>query len=280
MRPQNKQVLLASRPVGEVQENNFEIVETVVPSLSEGQFLIKNLYLSLDPYMRGRMNDARSYAKPVNVGDVMEGQALGEVVESNHPRFQVGDTVLSRSGWQAYFLTEGKGIQKVDPQLVSKSAYLGVVGMPGVTAYVGLLDLAQPKPGETVVVSAASGAVGSVVGQIAKMKGCRAVGIAGGPEKCKYVLEELGFDACVDYKEGQLHQQLKEATPDRIDVYFDNVGGEITDTVFSRLNAFSRVSLCGAISQYNSSQPYGLKNYGARAGRKWLHAGFPCLPGF
>ncbi len=263
MELKNKQVLLAARPVGWVKESDFEITETVTPPLNQGQFLIKNHYLSLDPYMRGRMNDAKSYAKPVDLGSIMEGETAGEILESQNPEFKPGEFVVSRSGWQQYFISEGKGVRKVDPNLIPLSAYLGVVGMPGVTAYVGLLDLAQPKPGETVVVSAASGAVGSVVGQLAKMKGCQVVGIAGGPEKCSYVLNELGFDACIDYKAGDFYAGLKEASPDGVDVYFDNVGGEITDTILRRLNSFSRITLCGIISQYNATTPYGLKNYGA-----------------
>ncbi len=261
MSEKNMQVLLANRPVGWVKESDFNIVETEIPQPGEGQLLIKNSYLSLDPYMRGRMNDTKSYAAKVELGQVMEGQTVGEVITSNNPKFQPGDMVVARTGWQKYGVSSGNGIQKVDPNLVPISTYLGVVGMPGVTAWVGLLDLGQPKPGETVVVSAASGAVGGVVGQIAKMKGCRAVGIAGSKEKCDYVVQELGFDACVDYKAGDLNGDLKAATPDGIDVYFENVGGEILDAVLRRVNPFARIPLCGLISQYNVTQPYGIQNF-------------------
>ncbi len=263
MSAKNIQVLLANRPVGWVKETDFQIVETEIPQPSEGEFLVKNHYLSLDPYMRGRMNDSKSYAAKAELGDVMTGGTVGEVVTSNHPKFQVGDKVVTSLGWQQYGLSNGTGIRKITSETIPLSAYLGVVGMPGVTAYIGLLDLGQPKAGETVVVSAASGAVGSVVGQIAKMKGCRTVGIAGGQSKCEYVVNELGFDACIDYKAGNLYKDLKAATPDGIDVYFENVGGEILDVVLARLNAFARIPLCGLISQYNATEPYGLKNFAA-----------------
>lgn len=263
MSEKNMQVLLASRPVGWVTEENFNIVEKDITPPGEGQLLIKNHYLSLDPYMRGRMNDTKSYAAKVELGDVMEAGTVGEVVESNNPKFKPGEFVVARGGWQKYSLSDGRGLQKVDPDLVPLSTYLGSVGMPGVTAWIGLLDIGQPKAGETVVVSAASGAVGSVVGQLAKMRGCRAVGIAGGKDKCDYVVEELGFDACVDYKAGNLYGDLRDATPNGIDVYFENVGGEILDTVLRRLNAFARIPLCGLISQYNEVQPRGIQNFGA-----------------
>lgn len=259
----NLQVLLANRPKGVPQESDFRLVETDVPKIGDGQLLVRNLYLSLDPYMRGRMNDAKSYAKSVELGAVMVGGAVGEVVESRHPSFKPGDKVVGPFGWQLYAVSDGTGVQKVDDRHVPLSAYLGVLGMPGVTAYIGLLDIGQPKAGETVVVSAASGAVGSAVGQIAKIKGCRAVGIAGGTEKCRYVVEELGFDACVDYKAGRLWDDLSAATPKGIDIYFENVGGEIFDTVLRRLNAFARIPLCGVISQYNATEPYGVKNIGS-----------------
>ena len=260
MSQKNMQVLLANRPTGWVKESDFEVVETDLPQAGDGQILVKNLYLSLDPYMRGRMNDTKSYSAKAELGQVMLGGTVGEVVESHNPKFQPGDNVVGNLGWQQYGVSSGAGMAKVDPKLVPLSAYLGVVGMPGVTAYVGLLDLGQPRPGETVVVSAASGAVGSVVGQLAKLKGCRAVGLAGGAAKCEYVVQELGFDACIDYKAGQLYQDLKAATPDGVDVYFDNVGGEILDTVLSRMNPFSRLPLCGLISQYNETSPAPLKN--------------------
>ena len=258
----NLQVLLARRPTGAPQESDFRLVETAVPEIGDGQFLVRSHYLSLDPYMRGRMNEARSYAKPAQLGEVMVGGAVGEVLDSRHPKFKTGDKVVGAFGWQLYAASDGAGVRVVDPG-VPLPAYLGVLGMPGVTAHIGLLDFGEPKAGESVVVSAASGAVGAVAGQIAKIRGCRAVGIAGGPEKCRYVVEELGFDACVDYKAGRLWEDLSQATPKGIDVYFDNVGGEILDTVLRRLNPFARIPLCGLISQYSATEPYALKNAGA-----------------
>ena len=263
MSEKNLQVLLARRPTGVPQESDFRLVETAVPEIGDGQFLVRSHYLSLDPYMRGRMNDAKSYAKPAQLGEVMVGGAVGEVVASRHPKFKPGDKVVGAFGWQLYAASDGAGVTRIADPRVPLSAYLGVVGMPGVTAHIGLLDFGQPKAGETVVVSAASGAVGAVVGQIAKIRGCRAVGIAGGPDKCRYVVEELGLDACVDYKAGRLWEDLSEATPKGIDVYFDNVGGEILDTVLRRLNPFARIPLCGLISQYNAAEPYAMKNAGA-----------------
>ena len=259
----NMQVLLASRPVGWVAEENFRIVNTPIPTPAEGQILVRNHYLSLDPYMRGRMNDTKSYAAKQELDQVMVGETVGEVIESSNPRFKAGDIVAGPYGWQQYGCSDGSGVNKVDVSRVPMSAYLGVIGMPGVTAWVGLLDICQPKAGETVVVSAASGAVGSAVGQIAKLKGCRAVGIAGGKEKCGYVVNELGFDACVDYKAGRLNQDLKAATPAGADCYFENVGGEILDAVLRRMNAFSRIAVCGLVSQYNAIEPYGVKTFQA-----------------
>jgi NADPH-dependent curcumin reductase CurA len=258
----NKQILLASRPTGWVEETNFKLVETPVPQIADGQVLVRNHFLSLDPYMRGRMNDTKSYAAPVNIGDVMIGGTAGEVVASKNPKFAVGDKVVGMLGWQIYGVSDGTQLMKVDASRIPLSAYLGTVGMPGVTAWYGLMDICQPKAGETVVVTAASGAVGSVVGQLAKMKGCRAVGIAGGAEKCRYVVDELGFDACVDYKAGNLWKDIKAATPQGIDCLFENVGGEIFDTLLGRMNAFSRVAVCGLIAQYNS-EPYPMKNIGS-----------------
>jgi len=257
----NRRVLLASRPSGWVSEANFKIDEVPLPAPADGQVLVKNLWLSLDPYMRGRMNEGKSYAARQELGEVMIGGTVGEVVESKHPKFAKGDQVLGMLGWQQYGLSDGKGLNKVDASRVPLSAYLGVLGMPGVTAWVGLLDICQPKAGETVLVSAASGAVGSVVGQIAKIKGCRAVGIAGGKAKCDYVAKELGFDACVDYKAGKLNDDLKAAAPNGVDCYFENVGGEILDAALRRMNAFSRIAVCGLISQYNATEPYGVKNF-------------------
>jgi leukotriene B4 12-hydroxydehydrogenase/15-oxo-prostaglandin 13-reductase len=259
--PTNRRVLLASRPSGWVSEANFKIEEAPLPAPADGEVLVKNLWLSLDPYMRGRMNEGKSYAAKQEIGEVMIGGTVGEVVESRNAKFAKGDQVLGMLGWQQYGLSDGKGLNKVDASRVPLSAYLGVLGMPGVTAWVGLLDICQPKASETVVVSAASGAVGSVVGQIAKIKGCRAVGIAGGKQKCDYVVKELGFDACVDYKGGKLNDDLKAAAPDGIDCYFENVGGEILDAVLRRMNAFSRIAVCGLISQYNATEPYGVKTF-------------------
>ena len=253
------QVLLASRPTGWVEESNFRIVENPVPKAGAGEVLVKVHWLSLDPYMRGRMNATKSYAKAVEIGEVMTGGTAGEVIESNHRKLKVGDYVVGPLGWQQYAVSDGEGLTKVDPKLVPLSCYVGVVGMPGATAWIGLLEHCQPKAGETVVVSAASGAVGSVVGQLARMQGCRAVGIAGGKAKCDYVVRELGFDACVDYKAGKLYEDLKAACPEGIDCYFENVGGEVMDTVFRQLNAFSRVALCGMIAEYNLTEPYGMK---------------------
>ncbi|HEX6690023.1 MAG TPA: NADP-dependent oxidoreductase, partial [Burkholderiales bacterium] len=258
---ENKRVLLASRPDGWVREDNFRIESVPVPRPRDGEVLVKNAFLSLDPYMRGRMNEGKSYAARQEIGEVMIGGTVGEVIESNNPKFAVGDKVLGMLGWQQYGLSDGKGLGKVDAERVPMSAYLGVLGMPGVTAWVGLLDICQPKAGETVLVSAASGAVGGVVGQIAKLRGCRAVGIAGGRQKCDYVVNELGFDACVDYKAGKLNDDLKAAAPKGVDCYFENVGGEILDAALRRMNPFSRIAVCGLISQYNATEPYGVKTF-------------------
>jgi len=255
---ENRRVVLASRPAGWVTEDNFRIESATVPSPGEGEVLVKNLWLSLDPYMRGRISEAKSYVKGVELGEVMVGQTVGEVLESKNAKFKQGDYVLTQLGWQLYGVS--KEITKVEASRAPLSYYLGVLGMPGMTAYFGLKELGQPKAGETVVVSAASGAVGSVVGQLAKIWGCRAVGIAGGPEKCGYVTRELGFDACVDYKAGNLHRDLKDACAKGVDVAFENVGGEILDGVLRQMNLFSRVVVCGLIAEYNATEPYGYKN--------------------
>jgi NADPH-dependent curcumin reductase CurA len=273
MAQMNKQVLLASRPKGWVQESNFNIVETAVPAPKDGQILVRNHYLSLDPYMRGRMNDTKSYAAAVEIGGVMTGETVGEVVESKNPAFKPGDKVTTYTGWQLYGLSDGQRVRKLDPRIPA-SANLGVVGMPGVTAWVGLLDIGQPKAGETVVVAAASGAVGGVVGQLAKIKGCHAVGIAGGKEKCDYVVKALGFDACIDHRAGDFRDQLAAATPKGIDVYFENVGGGILDEILLRLNAFARIPLCGLISQYNATEPYGVRNVFALLANRATLRGF------
>jgi NADPH-dependent curcumin reductase CurA len=261
--PQNKAWTVASFPTGWVSEQNFKLVESPAPSPKEGEVLVKNLWLSLDPYMRGRLSQAKSYVKGLEVGDVMTGETAGEVVESKHPNFKPGDKVTAPSGWQLYCCLKGEMLNKVDASKVPLSYFLGSLGMPGRTAYFGMKDICQPKPGETVVVSAASGAVGSVVGQLAKAWGARAVGIAGGQAKCDYVTKELGFDACVDYKAGKLAEDLKAACPKGIDCYFENVGGKIMDTVFMQMNLKSRMAVCGLISDYNATETYGVKNFRA-----------------
>jgi NADPH-dependent curcumin reductase CurA len=257
----NKRVLLKSRPKGWVTEGDFEISEAAMPKPGEGEALVRNHWLSLDPYMRGRMNDAKSYAAKAELGEVMVGGTVGEVIESRDPSLKTGDFVVGYLGWQEYGAAPAKSFQKIDVKAAPAQAYLGVLGMPGVTAWVGLLTIGEPKPGETVAVSAASGAVGSAVGQIAKIKGARAVGIAGGPQKCRYVTEELGFDACVDYKAPGFIADLEAATPKGVDVYFENVGGAVLDAIIPRFNPFARMPLCGLISQYNEASPKGPANF-------------------
>lgn len=249
----NQKMLMVKRPQGEPGDECFRLVEEEVPALESGQILIKVLWLSLDPYMRGRMNDVKSYAKPLEIGDVMTGESAGQVIESRSSRFQVGDLVTVHQGWQTLIVAEDDDprLMKVDLSNGTLSAHLGVVGMPGRTAYFGLMEVGKPKPGETLVVAAASGAVGSVVGQIARIKGLRVIGIAGGPEKCRYVRDELGFDDCLDYKSGDLSEKLKAACPDGIDIYFENVGGDVTRAVAPLLNPGARVPICGYISNYN-----------------------------
>jgi NADPH-dependent curcumin reductase CurA len=254
----NRRIVLASRPQGAVTPDNFKLEQVPLGELADGQFRVRNRYLSIDPYMRGRMNDTKSYAAPLALGEVMIGETVGEVVESKHRSFAVGDKVAGIFGWQDYGTSDGAGVRKVDDARVPLTAYLGVAGMPGVTAWYGLNKIIAPRPGQTVVVSAASGAVGSVVGQLAKLAGCRAVGIAGGAEKCRYVVETLGFDACVDYKAGNLYQDLKAATPDGVDGYFENVGGEALDATLSRMNPFGRIAVCGMIAGYDG-QPVPIK---------------------
>jgi NADPH-dependent curcumin reductase CurA len=253
----NRQFLLVSRPSGEPTQDNFKLVEAPIPDLADGQVLVRHLWLSLDPYMRGRMSDAKSYAAPQPLNQVMIGGTAGEVVDSRHPGFTAGDQVVGMGGWQEYSVVDGntRAIRRVDTTHIPLPAYLGAVGMPGVTAWYGLNRICEATAGQTVTVSAASGAVGSVVGQLAKAKGCRAVGFAGGKDKCRYVVDELGFDACIDYKAHpdpkSLHGALKEATPDGIDCNFENVGGPILDAVLLRMNDFGRIALCGMISGYN-----------------------------
>jgi NADPH-dependent curcumin reductase CurA len=249
-----KRVVLAARPVGEPKPSDFRLEDYPIAAPGEGQVLLRTIWLSLDPYMRGRMSDGPSYAAPVPIGGVMEGGTVNEVLASNNGAFAKGDIVLARSGWQTHALSDGKDLRKVDPHLGPISTAVGVLGMPGMTAYTGLLEIGKPQAGETVVVAAASGAVGSAVGQIAKLKGARAVGIAGGADKCRYVKEELGFEDCVDHRDPDLAVKLKDACPEGIDVYFENVGGAVFEAVFPLLNAFARVPVCGLIAQYNDTQ--------------------------
>jgi len=250
----NRQIVLASRPTGKPESANFRLDETAIPVPEDGQVLCKTIYLSLDPYMRGRMNAGKSYAPPVEIDEVMGAGTVGQVIESNNSKFNAGDFVFGYGGWQEFWVQNGTELKKVDPQLAPISTATGVLGMPGVTAYTGLLNIGKPKKGETVVVAAASGAVGSVVGQIARLKGARAVGIAGSAEKCKYVTEELGFDACVNHNSPEFAEALKAACPDGIDVYFENVGGKVFETVSPLFNDFARIPVCGIISAYNATE--------------------------
>ena len=250
---QNRRIVLAARPNGEPQEEDFRLEAVDLPSPGEDQVLLRTIYLSLDPYMRGRMNAGPSYAAPVEVGQVMEGGTISAVVESRSPHFVPGDMVLGYTGWQEYAVAAANSLQKLDPVRAPVSTALGVMGMPGLTAYTGLLNLGRPNPAETVVVAAASGAVGSVVGQIAKIKGCRVVGIAGGKQKCDFAVNELGFDACVDHHIASFPQNLKVACPQGVDVYFENVGGRVFNAVLPLMNPFGRVPVCGLIAQYNAT---------------------------
>ena len=249
----NRRIVLAARPQGEPRDEDFRLEAVDVPVLSEGQALLRTIYLSLDPYMRGRMNAGPSYAPPVEVGQVMEGGTVSAVVESKSPDLAPGDMVLGYTGWQEYAVAAANSLRKLDSARAPVSTALGVLGMPGLTAYTGLLNIGQPQPGETVVVAAASGAVGSVVGQIAKIKGCRAVGIAGGKQKCDFVVNELGFDACIDHHRAPFPQDLKVACPQGVDVYFENVGGRVLNAVLPLMNRFGRIPVCGLIAQYNAS---------------------------
>jgi NADPH-dependent curcumin reductase len=249
-----KRVVLVSRPVGEPKASDFRLEDYTAPAPGQGQVLLRTIWLSLDPYMRGRMSDGPSYAAPVPIGGVMEGGTVSEVIASDNPGFAKGDIVLSRAGWQTHAVSDGKGLTKIDPKLGPVSTAVGVLGMPGMTAYTGLLDIGKPQPGETVVVAAASGAVGSAVGQIARIKGARAVGIAGGKDKCDYVKKQLGFDDCLDHRDPDLAAKLREACPKGIDVYFENVGGAVFEAVFPLLNAFARIPVCGLIAHYNDTE--------------------------
>ena len=256
--PINQQILLDNRPTGEASASNFMLVSSDTPPLQDGQVLVRHHYLSLDPYMRGRMNDSKSYAAPQPLGQVMIGGTAGEVVESRSPKFQPGDKVVGMGGWQEYSVVNADqpgALRKVDTTHVPLSHYLGAVGMPGVTAWYGLVKIIEPKAGQTMVVSAATGAVGSAFAALSKARGCRTVGIAGGPDKCKYAVDELGFDACIDYKvhadAASLSKALRDACPDGIDGYFENVGGMVLDAVLPRMNAFGRIALCGVIAGYD-----------------------------
>ncbi|MCU6433433.1 NADP-dependent oxidoreductase [Undibacterium sp. Jales W-56] len=254
-----QRIVLASRPKGEVKVDNFRLETVPVPELKDCEVLVRNHFLSLDPYMRMRMEDAKSYAAPQAIGETMIGGTVGEIVATKNPKFALGDKVVGMLGWAEMGVSDGVLLRKVDTTHIPLSAYLGSVGMPGMTAWYGLTQIMQAKEGETIVVSAASGAVGSVVGQLAKLRGCRAVGIAGGAEKCAYVVNELGFDACIDYKAGNLQAELAAATPNGIDAVFENVGGEIFDACLARMNAFGRIALCGMIAGYDG-EPLPIKN--------------------
>ncbi len=258
--PRNQQIQLDNRPVGEAVASNFKLVIAETPVLQDGQVLVRHHFLSLDPYMRGRMNDAKSYAQPQALGQTMGGGTVGEIEESRNPKFAVGDKVVGMGGWQEYSVVDANlpgALRKVDTTHVPLSAYLGAVGMPGVTAWYGLVKICAPKAGETMVVSAATGAVGSAFAALSKARGCRTVGIAGGPDKCKYAVEELGFDACIDYKlhdnAASLSKAIAEACPNGIDGYFENVGGMVLDAVLPRMNAFGRIAVCGMIAGYNGA---------------------------
>ncbi len=258
----NHAARLVMRPVGEPKRSDFTFTDEPLPLVQSGEMLVKVEYLSLDPAMRGWMNDAKSYIAPVALNDVMRAGGVGQVIESKHPKFAAGDYVSGMVNVQTYCITDGKGFVKIDLSLAPLTTYLNVLGMPGMTAYWGLMDVGQPKPGETLVVSGAAGAVGSTVGQIAKIKGCRVVGIAGGKDKCDYVVNTLGFDACIDYKAEDVKKALKVTCPNGIDIYFDNVGGDILDAVLTRINLRARIVICGAISQYNNTEAVkGPANY-------------------
>ncbi len=259
---QNKQILLRKRPFGTPKEDTWELVKTDIPQLKDGEFLVKCEYISLDPAMRGWLDDRKSYIPPVQLNDVMRAGGVGTVTASNNPKFNVGDSVYGQTGAQQYIVTDGTGYHKVDPSLAPLPMYTGTLGMPGMTAYFGILEVGELKEGDAVLVSGAAGAVGSIVGQIAKIKNCKVIGIAGGKEKCQYLIDTLGFDGAIDYKNDNIASKLKEHFPKGIDVYFDNVGGEILDLALSRLALHARIVICGAISQYNNTTPVkGPSNY-------------------
>src|SRR3979411_3061421 len=269
-----RRVVLVSRPVGEPKASDFRIEEHAVPTPGEGQVLLRTIWLALDPYMRGRIGDCPSYATPVPIGGVMEGGTVSEVIASNNPGFSRGDIVLSRAGWQTHALSDGKGLAKIDPKLGPVTAAVGVLGMPGMTAYTGLLDIGKPQPGETVVVAAASGAVGSSVGQIAKIKGARAVGVAGGGDECRFVVEGLGFGACIRHRRADLAAQLAAACPKGVDVYFENVGGAVQQAVWPLLNDFARVPVCGVIAGYSATEPAPMPEMRSILTKRLLVRGF------
>jgi len=274
MAEQNRQVLLKRRPQGMPVPEDFAIADAPLPEPGADQVLLRGIYLSLDPYMRGRVSGVRSYAKPVEIGDVIEGRVVGQVARSRHPDFREGEYAFGGYGWQLYSAVDGAGLQKLDPAEAPLSTALGVLGMPGFTAYLGLANIGQPQPGETVVVSAASGAVGAVAGQLAMRAGTRVVGIAGGPDKCRYVQEELGFDACLDHRAPDLGAALDSACPKGIDVYFENVGGAVQQAVFPRLNDFGRMVMCGMISEYNDTAPRPGPNLAAVVRKRLKIQGF------
>jgi NADPH-dependent curcumin reductase CurA len=274
MENRNRQVLLKRRPTGTPTTEDFEIADGPVPDPGESEVLVRGIYLSLDPYMRGRMSSARSYAKPVELGAVMEGRVVGQVARSRDPGFREGDYVLGGYGWQLYSVVPAQGLIKLDPDEAPLSTALGVLGMPGLTAFVGLSEIGRPQRGETVVVSAASGAVGAVVGQLAKRAGARAVGIAGGADKCRFVERELGFDACIDHRSGDLGAALDRACPNGIDVYWENVGGTVQQAVFPRLNDFGRMVMCGMVSEYNDAEPRPAPNLMAAVRKRLKIQGF------
>jgi NADPH-dependent curcumin reductase CurA len=270
-----REIHLKSRPQGEPTPSNFELVEVDIPEPAEGQVLVRNHFMSVDPYMRGRMNDTKSYVPPYQIGRPLDGGAVGQVVRSRSAAFKEGDFVVGNGGWREYSVGDAKGYTPVDPGVAPLQAYLGVLGMPGQTAYVGLLEIGQPKAGETVFVSGAAGAVGGLVGQIAKVKGCRTVGSAGSAEKVKHLREKLGFDAAFNYKDGPAAQALDALCPEGIDVYFDNVGGEQLDAALGKMKNFGRIALCGAISQYNAThRPPGPSNLVLAVGKRLTLRGF------
>jgi NADPH-dependent curcumin reductase CurA len=270
----NHQVRLAARPHGTPVDSDWEHTTEPVRQPADGEFLVRQRWISLDPAMRGWMDDRPSYVPPVGLGEVMRAGGVGDVIASRHPRFTEGSQVVGAFGVQEYAVSNGDGVQPIDPSLAPPTAYLGVLGITGLTAYFGLLDIGRPEPGQTVLVSAAAGAVGSVVGQIAKIKDCRAIGIAGGPEKCALLTDDLGFDSAIDYRAGDVLGELRRAAPDRVDVYFDNVGGEILDAALGRLARGARVVICGAISQYNQDRMTGPSNYMALLVRRARMEGF------